>query len=129
MNRVQSSRSTSVSMENADQVLVRQKSAEVASTDRRRLCVSNTQTQGKMFFFLRNPFSSLCSFVSRWQVTRIPKHNICLFCLIYADTYSTQTFRPIVLGLLAHLSWPRARPLGQHRPVVSGTLVLPMPRG
>jgi len=48
MNRVQSSRSTSVSMENADQVLVRQKSAEVASTDRRRLCVSNTQTQGKV---------------------------------------------------------------------------------
>jgi len=33
-------------MENVDQVLVRQKSADVASNDRRRLCISNAQAPG-----------------------------------------------------------------------------------
>jgi len=35
-------------MENADQLLVRQKSAEVASSDRRHLCVSNAQAPGQV---------------------------------------------------------------------------------
>lgn len=48
MNSVANLRSTSVSMENADQLLVRQKSAEVASSDRRHLCVSNAQAPGQV---------------------------------------------------------------------------------
>lgn len=47
MNSVANLRSTSVSMENADQLLVRQKSTEVASNDRRHLCVSNAQAPGQ----------------------------------------------------------------------------------
>jgi len=47
MNQLHNARPTSVSMENADQVLVRQKSADVASSDRRKLAnLSNAQPSG-----------------------------------------------------------------------------------